>query len=152
MGRNRVQILKILIIIFAAIAVSTTIHGETLIDLKLKLLSSIAHIICPKKEVKIYTADNNFISHPKNKYHLQFVKNCIHADLILTSKLNHLKNICLKKPVFVTDYSEYIHHKNLIIGALFWQKGRPVLLFIKKNLERFHVKLPPTYSIYIDKK
>ncbi|WP_156957501.1 hypothetical protein [Hippea jasoniae] len=132
------------------VLLATKINSETLTDLKLRLLSSIAHIICSQREVKIYLADKSFIQLPQNKYNLRFIKNCSKANLVLTSTLSNLNSTCLKKPIFVTDYGEYIHHKNLIIGALFWQKGRPVLLFIKKNLERFHVKLPPTYSSYTE--
>ncbi|MBX0311666.1 MAG: hypothetical protein JHC31_07790 [Sulfurihydrogenibium sp.] len=35
------------------------------------------------------------------------------------------------------------------VGALYWRKGRPQLIFIKSRLDRFRIQLPSEYRRYL---
>ena len=69
------------------------------------------------------------------------------ADICLIMKSKDIKT---NKLIFVGSYSLLKHYKESTLGGFFWQKGRPNILFLKENLEKFNVKLPSRFSKYIE--
>ncbi len=132
-----------LFILIASVCVAISLE-----QIKLQLVSIIAHAIVKKKVVKVYLGDKGFLAKTKNVNGVVFVKQCKDADLIIVSKPDSLRGLCRDKPIFVTNYRGY-RSSNLPVGALFWQKGRPVLIFRKRNLERLHVSLPKNLKDYV---
>ena len=121
----------------------------TLCDIKIALISKIAHAIVEKKVVNIYLGDKQFLKKPKDEFGIRFVKNCENAQLVIARNIQSIKKACKKKFIFVTTYNAY-KNSGFAIGALFWQKGRPELLFREKNLKKMHVDLPKSFKKYID--
>ncbi len=79
---------------------------------------------------------------------LNIVTECDKADLIILSTTNNIPKECSKKILFGT---RYLHLKNpSVVGAFFWQKGRPNILFYKKRLEKNHIKLDSSFDKYIE--
>ncbi len=121
----------------------------TLKEVKLRLISVIAHALVKKQVVSIYLGDKDFLSNPNNMDHIVFVKSCERADLIIVSDPGRIKRRCRNKLIFVTNYNGF-KRSPVVIGALFWQKGRPVLVFKGSNLRRRHIRLPKEMNKYVD--
>lgn len=83
----------------------------------------------------------------KDSKYIKTVFNCEEADLILTHKNYFTK--CKNKMIFTTNYLMF---KNLphAVGAFFYQKGRPNIIFRKNELKKFHITLPKEFDKYIE--
>jgi len=75
---------------------------------------------------------------------LNIVKSCKRADIAYISKV--LKE-CEGKPIFSDNYNTFQKEKS-VIGAFYWHKGRPNILFFKPRLEDFELKLPKKLEKY----
>jgi len=113
-----------------------------------KIYTHILYSIYPHKAgIKVWSDDkhkqNLLLSIPK----VQFVTDPQKADFLI---IQHNKNIQPKGVIFVTDYHLLQHYKNQAIGGFYWQKGRPNILFLRKNLQKHHIKLPKDMQEYIE--
>ena len=72
------------------------------------------------------------------------VKTCSKADLVYSS--SYLIE-CNNKPIFTDNYKSFRDEKN-VIGAFYWKKGRPNILFLKPRLDSFELKLPEKLEKY----
>ena len=100
----------------------------------------------PKKKVKVWT-DNSKISYVFGKYSKKLVvvdKN--NADIYILSYKEDIPN---NKIVLTTNYKLLKEIKNSI-GAFYWKKGRPNIVFIEDRLKRKHILLPSKYNDFIE--
>ncbi len=80
---------------------------------------------------------------------LKIVTECDKADIVILSTTNNIPQECMTKTLFGTRYS---HLKNPnVIGAFFWQKGRPNILFYHNRLKEHKVVLDSSFDKYIEK-
>ena len=80
---------------------------------------------------------------------LNIVTECTKADIVILSTTKNIPSECKEKILFGTRYS---HLKNSnVIGAFFWQKGRPNILFYQDRLEQNSIKLDSSFDKYIEK-
>ncbi len=99
----------------------------------------------PYPNVYLHTHNSSLKLYPGN---IKIVKDCKEADLVILSTINEIPKECLVKLLFGTRYS---HLKNQnVIGAFFWQKGRPNILFYQKRLNRNFIKLDSSFDKYIE--
>ena len=79
---------------------------------------------------------------------LQVLKECNKADVVILSTTSNIPKECQEKILFGTRYS---HLKNPnVIGAFFWQKGRPNILFYQERLKKKNIKLDSSFDKYIE--
>ncbi|MEA3370477.1 MAG: hypothetical protein U9Q40_03990 [Campylobacterota bacterium] len=116
-----------------------------------KKASTIFNLIA--KNITKKTAPNIYL-HKYNKSikkypgNLNIVTKCEEADLVILSTTKDIPQECSKKILFGTRYS---HLKNSnVLGAFFWQKGRPNILFYQERLKREKIKLSPSFDKYIE--
>ena len=101
-----------------------------------------------KKEnanVHIHTNIYSIEQYPGN---IHIVDDCKEADLVILSTNKDIPKECNQKILFGTRYS-HLKNKN-VVGAFFWQKGRPNILFYQKRLQMYNVKLEPSFNKYIE--
>ncbi len=101
------------------------------------IIEKILHGIAKNGITKVYTEDKNLKKLIENLGEIGLVDNCNDATYVLASLP---KNKKCKKPEIVFDYHNYKVNKNAI-GAFFWQKGRPTILFSQKRLKKFNIKI-----------
>ena len=116
-------------------------------DIASKIITTIAIGVTHKENPKIYIYDN-YTPYGLTKHTLNLTNNCQDADIVLISAIKGLPNNCFKKILFGTKYSN-LQNKD-VIGAFFWQKGRPNILFSKENLEKKNIKLSTNLQKYIE--
>ena len=112
------------------------------------IFNMITKSITKKSNSKVYihTQVDSLQKYPGN---LKIVNGCNKADVVILSTMKNLPQKCLKKVLFGTRYS---HLKNPeVVGAFFWQKGRPNILFYQERLEKKNIKLSPNFNKYIEK-
>ena len=54
---------------------------------------------------------------------------------------------CHNKPLFTDNYKTFKKNPNAI-GALYWKKGRPNIIFLKSRLQKFGLSLPSKLKKY----
>ncbi len=129
-----------------------TLYGNTLLDIKAQIISSIAHLVANKKNIKIYVDDPAFEDIFKADKNIRRVYKCYNADVILTKNSKNIRQICKKKEVNIisTKYKDYKQNNNVDIGAFFWQKGRPNLLINSKIIQQRNISVPKSFLKYMD--
>lgn len=88
-------------------------------------------------DVSIYTKDSKKVD-IINEAGFKLVDSCSQADIVYSSK--KLKG-CNNKPLFTDNFKVFSKNKNAI-GAFYWKKGRPNILFLKPRLDKFNLTLP----------
>ena len=108
-----------------------------------KLITAVTTKEHPK--VYIFTQNDALEKYPGS---LVLVENCKDADVVILSTLKNLPEACKGKILFGT---RYMHLRNpQVIGAFFWQKGRPNILFYQYRLDQHHIKLNENFQKYIE--
>ena len=104
--------------------------------------------ITKKENANVYIHTNIYSieQYPGN---INIVDDCKEADLVILSTNKDIPKECNQKILFGTRYS-HLKNKN-VVGAFFWQKGRPNILFYQKRLQMYNVKLEPSFNEYIEK-
>ena len=133
--------------IILALLLITTVYASD--DKKASRIFNLIVKEVTKKEnanVYIHTGIYSIKQYPGK---IKIVKDCKEANLVILSTTKNIPKECLSKVLFGTRYS---HLKNPnVIGAFFWQKGRPNILFYQKRLDKHNIKLDPNFDKYIEK-
>jgi len=144
MDRYGVYILRLFITFF----IFTSLVFSSSFEIEKKLYTLIVFSIFPQKTmIKIWTDEprkKEILLHVKN---IQIVNDPESADLIIVKSTHLPKTSAL---VFVSDYNLLNKYKDRAIGGFYWQKGRPNLLFLSKNLQAFHIELSKNMQEYIE--
>lgn len=114
-------------------------------DIATKIYLSLAMDISEKKDPKFYL--HGHIKYLENNSGIHTTKNCHEADIIILNTLKQLPKECQNKLLFTTRYRTYLKHKN-ILGAFFWQKGRPNIVLRKSSIEKNSIHLETSLSKY----
>jgi len=110
-------------------------------EVEKKIYTIILSVIFPQQQkIKIWSDDKKskklFQNLPLN---IKLVRNKNQADILF---IFHTFGIKTNKKVFVGRYRLLKEYKNQAIGGFYWQKGRPNLIFLHKNIDFFNIKLP----------
>jgi len=117
-------------------------------EYELKILSTIADALFPNtKVVKVWTDTQKSTLFLEKMKKIQIVSTIAEAEILLLTKENDIKS---KKMKFVTSYKLLKRYKNTTLGGFYWKKGRPNILFIRKNLIKYKRKLPKSMLKYIE--
>jgi len=114
-----------------------------------EIYKTILDAIFPDKQtVYVWLDDANKEKIFANLENVSIVDNQDDADILI---IYHTYDIETKdKKVFADGYLVFKHNKESIVGGFYWQKGRPNLVFIKKNLQDHDIALPEDLKEYIE--
>ncbi len=113
-----------------------------------QIIERIATSLFPKQKIVAWgeTADHKNII--KQSAKIEETQNPSDANVIIVSK-NIPTNFSKNSVIITTEYSLLIKDER-IIGAFFWQKGRPNLLFLRPRMEKSNVNLGHEFDKYIE--
>jgi len=123
----------------------------------LKIYHQIFSAILHKEKIKVYTQDRELQEIFKYSERILPVSQPELSDIVIVGNSHNYEKIIhqlteqKKKEdviIFATDY-HLLKESPLIIGALYWKKGRSQLLFIKPRLEQYYIELPKAYEHFI---
>jgi len=80
---------------------------------------------------------------------LRLVKRCGEADVLLLTGRVRIKGECRTKPAFSLDRRLLMKWENCV-GAFYWKKGRPNIIFLKERLRKLRIDLPSEYNRFIE--
>jgi len=113
-----------------------------------KIMDKISTALIHKNEILVFIKDKKNVEITKHSNHLKEVSSCNEADIIFTDGKEKIK--CNKKVlVFATNYLAF-RKSPKAIGAFFYQKGRPNIIFRKENLKKHNITLPKEFEKYIE--
>lgn len=114
-----------------------------------KLISEILKIIFPNENPTIFIQSKNF-KNMKNLSSFKQIEDCQKAEVILVDDMGQIEHCLVNNPTLIaTNYKTYAQNSDTI-AAIFWQKGRPNLIFRKNQLEKQEIDLPKEYTRYIE--
>lgn len=113
-----------------------------------KIYAVIVHALLPElQKVKVWCSDRSKERIFQAMQGVVCVASQNDADFVLLSENTDINSQAVK---FVTSY-KLLLEKNLdAVGGFFWQKGRPNILFLRKNLQDHHIVLPQSMQEYIE--
>jgi hypothetical protein len=118
------------------------------IEVEKQIYKQILYGIFPYKEtIYVWYDENMEFLKTISKVHI--VQDINSADILILAhpiKEEKIDN----KVVFVQSYHLLKQYSSFAIGGFYWQKGRPNLLFLKENLEKFNIRLDKTLERYIE--
>jgi hypothetical protein len=113
-----------------------------------KIYEVIIHTLLPQKEeIKVWSDDVSKEKILSSIVGVKSVSSPEEADFLLLSKEKKVQSKGIR---FVTTFRLLEAKQNSVIGGFFWQKGRPNILFLRKNLQKHHIKLPKSMQEYIE--
>ncbi len=114
---------------------------------EIKILEKIAEDITHKTLIKVYVIgyDKKKIKNFSN--HFTLVQDISDADIVIINKYKDIHNL-RNKIIITTDFS-LLKEIPESIGALYWKKGRPHIIFIKERLKDYNIKLSDDYKRFI---
>lgn len=81
------------------------------------------------------------------------VNTCDEANFIFVKTKFEIDKLCENKAhgklLFTNNYEKLIKNDNYL-GAFFWNKSRPNIIFIKERLQEKNINLPAEYSKFIE--
>jgi len=129
--------------------VTSVILSASTLKTESEIYATILHAIFPHKSTIYIWLDN---PEKENVFFLmndiKIVREKQNADILFIYKTYNIK--ADNKKVFANGYLAFKHNKKTIIGGFYWQKGRPNLVFLQKNLQKHHISLPPDLQSYIE--
>ena len=121
----------------------------SLVETQKDIYKTILYAIFPQKNtIKIWVDDKklaNLLNHMKR---VKIIDEYNKADILI---LKNRDDIDPKdKRIFVDGYRMFKKYKNVALGGFYWQKGRPNVILLKKNLNRFAITLPKSFETFIE--
>lgn len=140
---NGVVVLKKLFFLFL---LSTSVFSSDK-GLAIKIYLSIAHELTHESVPKFYLQGE--IEHLSHNEEINKVSSCEEADIVILHSIDNLSSSCVDKLVFTDYYKTYLDNEG-IVGAFFWQKGRPNIVFREEVLKDKNITLSPSFRKYIE--
>ena len=111
-----------------------------------KIYESFFSALSPKEKPLIYT-DKSIPSLQLVSEKFSLISDCTQADIIVMAQ-RPLDERCQDKIVFGTRYRHL--REPYVVGAFFWQKGRPNIVFLEEALKKHKITLPPELEDYLE--
>ncbi|MCK9337069.1 MAG: hypothetical protein M0P43_04465 [Arcobacteraceae bacterium] len=121
------------------------------IELESKIVAKIAQDLVGQNEVKVYLTHYNIEEQEAYKKFINITSHCVEADIIFLKKNKTLDSSCegLNKIILTNSYQQFVED-DTIIGAFFWAKARPNIVFSKNRLKQNNITLPQSYNQFIE--
>ena len=126
--------------------ISTTLIA-TSTDIEIKIMNKISTALTNKKLIFVHTEDNKNLDIVFKSEILRYSSVCDKANIVITNT-TELKKCSQNKLIFATGYLSFEALPNAV-GAFFYKKGRPSIVFRKDVLEKHNITLPKEFSKYI---
>lgn len=121
--------------------------NATKIDVATKIMERVSTVLIQKERINIWTNDEKQKNIISQSDRLVLVDSCKEADILIFSKVEDIPKGCNNKLIIVTRYRLLKSYQNAV-GAFYWSKGRPQLLFISDQLKVHKISLPDNLKKY----
>lgn len=134
-------------LILTLIFLTSSLYSSN-IDIEIKIINKISTALTNKELIFVHTDSKEHLNLIFKSKKLRYASTCEEANLIITNN-KEFKKCKDKTLIFTTDYLSY---KSLpdAVGALFYQKGRPTIVFRKTILDKYKISLPEEFKKFIN--
>ncbi len=120
------------------------------IELEAKIIANIANST-NEGNIKLFIPKITELEKKIYSKYLKVVDNCESSNFVfIKNKINKPQNCQNSNRVFFTNNYRKLLNKDMYIGAFFWSKSRPNIVFIKNRLDKKNIKLPNSYAQFIE--
>jgi hypothetical protein len=137
------KILGLVIILFLKLPFLYSFDIET----ASKIFDKLFFALLQKKEIFVFTNNEDYKKVITNSEYLKIANTIDECDIILATQKDDLKSFS-KKIIFTTEKEFLDYHEN-VVGAFYWNKGKPEIIFLKEKLEKNNLKLIESFERYI---
>lgn len=108
-----------------------------------QMISNIGH----EGVQKVYAADTTVRGYLETLETITLVSSCEEAELVVTRQ-TQTEQGCDRKPAIVLSYRAFKNRQDAV-GAFFWQKGRPTVVYSKTRLDAFGLIVSDDLKKYV---
>lgn len=133
--------------LFIILVLLITILDASDARLAASIYENITKALTGKESPKVYLHGeiDELVTHPLSGT----VTTCQEADVIIARSIQDLPKECADKILFGNSYRE-LRSTPQMVGAFFWSKGRPNIVFYQQRLQRHAITLGDEYTRYIE--
>jgi hypothetical protein len=117
------------------------------IDTASKIFNKIFTAIFSKQIIYVYSPNPDYIEVVHKAENLDLTQDIIHADIVLLTNTEELAK-AQNRLAFTVNLTVLKEGKR-VIGAFYWEYGRPKIVFIRKRLEYYDITLAKPFEKYI---
>jgi hypothetical protein len=117
------------------------------VDTASKIFNKIFTAVFSKKTIFVYSSSDAYVGVVNKAENLTLTQNIMSADIVLLTNTQELVN-SNNQLAFTTNLS-VLREGESVIGAFYWEYGRPKIVFVKKRLDYHHIKLAKSFEKYI---
>jgi hypothetical protein len=115
-------------------------------ELEVKIIEKISSDMLGKDRIRVY-----LVGYPQERIirygkKLIIATNCISADIVIVKEKMEIS--CKGKIILTTNYYLLLEYPDAV-GAFYWKKGRPHIVFLKERLKKKGITLPYEYEKFI---
>ncbi len=138
--------MKKLFLIFLVIC---PLLAKSSLSIGVQIMEKISFALLKKTPINILVQDEKDLKLIEGSKMFNQVFSCSNADMILT-KMRNIYRVCHGNPlIFATSYRGFKLSQNAV-GAFFYQKGRPNIIFKKDKLEEYKINISEKFKKYIE--
>lgn len=127
---------------------SLNLHGADSSAIAAKIIDKVVVSFFPDTKIYAWGENTEHAQIIRNSSRMEFSSTPSRAYFILVSK-KIPENLHEDTIIFTTEY-DLLAKDQRVVGAFFWQKGRPNLLFLRDRLQSSNLKLGREFDKYIE--
>lgn len=105
-----------------------------------KIYDKLFYGIFQKDKILVYAKEPLYKSMILSAQNLQLTENIDEAAIVIITSPNELNNRIKNKIIFATTNQIFQENENAI-GAFYWQKGRPEIIFSAQRLNKLSINI-----------
>lgn len=111
-----------------------------------KIYDKLFYAVFKKEDIKVYVNDDEYKKMISLSQYLKLTQKIENSDIIIITKEEELNEI--KDKVAFTIDKELLEKNANIIGAFYWNKGIPEIIFLKERLVKYKLDLSESFKKY----
>jgi hypothetical protein len=116
------------------------------IDTASKIYDKLFYAVFKKEDIKVYVNDDEYKKIILSSQYLKLTQEIENSDIIIITKVEDINKI--KNKIAFSIEKEFLDQNENIIGAFYWNKGNPEIIFIKNRLEKHNLNLLESFKKY----
>lgn len=116
------------------------------IDTASKIYDKLFYAVFKKEDIKVYVNDDEYKKMVLSSQYLKLTQEIEDSDIIIIRKVEEINEI--KDKIAFSIDKDLLDQNTNIIGAFYWNKGNPEIIFIKDRLEKHNLNLLESFKKY----
>lgn len=111
-----------------------------------KIYDKLFYAVFKKENIKVYVNDDEYKKMILSSQYLKLTKEIENSEIVIITKEEEIKEI--KDKIAFSIEKTFLEKNENIIGAFYWNKGSPEIIFLKTRLEKHKIQLLESFKKY----